>query len=385
MMRIVYDDLVAAYLDSLHSKLRNFSVDPEFLATWVHDEDDAASLYELFAAAREAGCRDLTVVVGAATSARMIRPALQKRLAPLGAIRIEDGKDGAWEIVAALSDKPAPVAFVAPVAVPKARAAAPKAAALAPKRADGVHPAYRAALARLSSAPRFEGKELTAPVGGLVAETSEGPARLRLAVTADGTVAAATHSGATGDLRGALDGLCELLSGRPFQEGRDHAVIRLESRLRDRSLPAPTIGLVTPKNADPVFEVPQKMLRAAYAAWAAKTGANPGWNYWDDLPSAAWLALSTDTRLVRARAAVHEGCRQLGVYEGGVELLEILSDCRIVLAATPETLKPGFAPLMLKLEGLVKSRLDPRIELQLESLEDRNRRAQRTERTDKLI
>lgn len=386
-MRLSYDDLVRDYLESLHSKLRNFSVEPEFLATWVHDEDDATSLYEIFAAAREAGCRDLTVGVGAKAAARVDRAALEKRLSPLGSIRLEVLENGAWDIIGALSDKPAP-SRAAAVPAAKARAAAPRpaaAAAVAVKRPAGTHPAYRAALAKLAADIRLEGRTLTAPAGGLVIEASEGSAKLAVAVDAEGVVSAASHSGAAGDARSALEGLCALLPGRPFREGHDHAVIRLESKLRDRSVAAPTVGLVTPRNADPIFTAPEKLVRAAYREWAAKTNAHPGWNYWDDLPAAAWLALSPADRLARAKAAVHEGCRELDVYEGGVEILEILNDCRLVLAATPETLKATFAPLMMRLERRVKALLDPRIELQLESLEDRNRRAQRTDRTDKLV
>lgn len=385
-VRLVYDHLVRDYLDSLHSKLRNFSVEPEFLATWVHDEDDATSLYEIFAAAREAGCRELTVGVGAAAARRVDRTALEKRLAPLGAVRVEILKDGAWEIIGELSDKPAP--FPPPIApAPQKRRTALKSQprALASQRPEGTHPAYRAALAALSAAPRREGPAPGAPTGGMTVAAAEGAARLAIAVGADGIVADARHSGASGELRGLLDGLCELLPGRSFQEGHDHAVIRLEFHLRDRLVPAPVAGLLTPRNADPVFARPLALLRAAYREWLSKSGAKPGWNDWDDKPAASWLALAPGERLARTKAAIADGCRALGVPAQGVEVLDLLNDCRIVLAAAPETISPSFAPRMLALEGLAKKSLDPRIELQLESLEDRNRRAQRTARTDKLI
>jgi hypothetical protein len=127
------------------------------------------------------------------------------------------------------------------------------------------------------------------------------------------------------------------------------------------------------------------MIRAAYRDWAARTDAKAEWNFWDDQPAAAWLALTAGEKLARAKSAVLDGLRELGVLEAGVEILEVLHDCRIVLAATPETIKPEFAAQMMKLEGKVKTKLDPRMELQLESLEDRNRRAARTARTDKLV
>lgn len=387
-MRLSYDELVRDYLDSLHSKLRNFAVEPEFLATWVHDEDDATSLYELFASAREAGCKDLTVAVGKQTAAKLDKAELEQRFSSLGRVRLEPAKDGGWDIVAAL-EKTAP----APAAKPAAQAPRPAQVKLAPAakngvktlKREGVHPAYRAAIAALAASPRHEGGAPKAPAGGLLVEAADGSAKLSVAVDKEGLVLAAAHSGATGDLRGLLDGVCDLLPGRAFQEGHDHAVIRLEAKLRDHSVPSPVVGLVTPRNADPVFAKPQALLRAAYKTWLEKTGAKPGWNFWDDEPAPGWKALSGEEKLARSKAAVEESCRGLGVPLAGVEVLEVLGGCRIVLAATPETIKPSFAPRMLKLEQAVKAKLDPRIEVQLESLEDRNRRAERTQRTEKLI
>lgn len=390
VMRLNYDDLVRDYLESLHSKLRNFSVEAEFLETWVHDENDVTSLYELFAAAREAGCRELAVVVEAKTAGRVDRSALEKRLVSLGTVQISDLDGGAWEVVAVLSTATAPASAPAAVAsrlAQKERAPARKPIISAPtaKRVEGIHPAYCAAIAALSAHPRHEGPAPDLPAGSLLIETSDRGANLAITVSADGSVVAAHHSGATGELRGLLDGLCDLLPGRPFQEGNDHAMIRLEAKLRDYSVPAPVTGLLTPRNADPVFERPLAMLRAAYRLWLVKSGAKPGWNFWDYEPAADWLALPPAERLARAKTAIADGCRTLKVPPQGIEVLELLNGCRIVLAAAPETIKPSFALQMIKLEGLAKKALDPRIELQLESLEDRNRRAARTDRNNKLV
>lgn len=386
-VRLSYDDLVRDYLDSLHSKLRNFSVEPEFLATWVHDEDDATSLYEIFAAAREAACREMTVAVGPTVVGRLDRAALESRLAPLGTFRFAAAPDGGWELSASLSAVAAPAAPAAApkAAAPKVRPAAPKTASTAPKRPEGTHPAYRAGLAALAAAARHEGSAAAAPAGGLRVEAADGDVVLSVSVGPDGVVADARHKGASGELKGALEGLCDLLPGRTFQEGHDHAAIRLEARLRDAGAPPPVTGLLTPRNADPAFAPPLALLRAAYKKWLAQREAKPGWNFWDDRPDAAWLALSPETRMARAKAAVADGCRALGTAQEGVEVLDILNDCRIVLAATPETIKPSFALQMIKLERAVKKAIDPRIELQLESLEDRNRRATRTQRTEKLL
>ncbi len=384
-MRLIYDDLVRHYLDSLHSKLRNFAVEPEFLATWVHDEDDAVSLSELFAAAQSAGSRELSIVVGAKTASRLDRARLESMLKVRGAPRVETEADGSWLVTVALSARPAaaPESAVSPQV--RARAGFVEKTAPAERRPGELHPAYRTAIERLAGSPLFEGAAPDAPTGGLVVEAAEGPAVLAVAVATNGVVADARHRGATGNLRGLLDGLCALLPGRSFREGRDHAIVRLEAHLRDRAKPSPARGVVTPRTADPAFALPERLVRAAYADWAGKAGAEAGWNFWDDRPAAAWLALPAEEKLSRAKTAVAAACGTLGVDAAGVEVLELLNECRIVLAATPLTIAPEFAPKVMRLERLVKEALDPRIEVQLESLEDRNRRAQRTQRTDKLV
>src|SRR5581483_5760251 len=104
-MRLSYEELVRQYLETLNAKLRNFAVEPEFVATWVHDEDDHRSLYDLFVAAQGGGCRDLTVVVGAGTAAKLDAARLEKDLAVLGSPKVARGKDGALEVSVALKDK----------------------------------------------------------------------------------------------------------------------------------------------------------------------------------------------------------------------------------------------------------------------------------------
>ena len=158
-MRIVYDDLVRAYLESLHSKLRNFVVEPEFLATWVHDEDDHVSLFELFAAAQSAGSRQLTVAIGAATARLLDEARLTALLGALGSARISKTSAG-LEIDMALAERVAPRPITAPASKPvRPQASSP---APAPRERSA---AYHVALAAASASPRHEGP---APTGGLV-------------------------------------------------------------------------------------------------------------------------------------------------------------------------------------------------------------------------
>ena len=399
-MRLDYDKLVQDYVESLQAKLRNFAVEPEFLGMWVHDEDDCRSLYEMFLAAKGAGQTGLIVSVGAATWHRIDESKLSRELGPLGDMRIEKKKD-AVDIAIDFREKgsspgSSPKTKVAvqaggrasPRPLGDASAAAARrngksegADGLAAPRHDGIHTAYRSAIEKAGREIRFEGTLSSAPSGQTVVRVEDGESALSAAVDSEGIVRDARHGGAKEPLRTLLDLLCgKILPNRPLQEAQDHAIIRLEALLRDRKAAAPVRGVVTPRNADAIFNRPQKMIRELFKAYLAKTGGRAGPNFWDDGPCETWRALSGAERLSRARAAVEEGCREVGLGEAGVEVVEMIGETRVVLGHVPAASHANFAPAMMRLERLLKHALDPRIELHLESLDDKNRRAQRTHR-----
>lgn len=383
-MRLSYDALVRQYLETLNAKLRNFAVEPEFVATWVHDEDDQRSLQGLFVAAQAGGCRELTVEVSAETAAKLDRAGLSKELTALGEVSLQPRKDGGLDVGVRLKDKlefdPRSGAGSGPAAKSATVKTAGPQARRRPSRPGELDELYLEAV--WQRALRFEG----AVAGdGKRVRVEEGGVALEASVDETGVVKSARHFGAASPLSAVLDVLCEVMEGRPLQEASDHAVIRVEARLRDQSVPRPVAGLLTPANADPIFALPQRLVRGLYRKYLEATGAKSAANFWDDSAAASWTALSAEDKLKRARAAVAEACQALGLPAQGVEVLEILGGVRLVLAHTPVTSKPVFAAPMMKLEGLVKKSVDARIELQMESLEDRNRRAERTARGDKAL
>ncbi|MGH9329193.1 MAG: hypothetical protein ACRD09_02020 [Vicinamibacterales bacterium] len=89
-----YDALAGAYVDNLHTALRNFSQGPAFLEGWAHDEDHVRSLVNMFEAARDAGLAGLEVKVGPGTLARLDRGGLEVQLRELGRLRTRPEADG---------------------------------------------------------------------------------------------------------------------------------------------------------------------------------------------------------------------------------------------------------------------------------------------------
>ena len=89
-----YDALARAYVDNLHTALRNFSQGPAFLEGWAHDEDHARSLVNMFDAARDAGLAGLEVKVGPDTLAGLDRAGLEVELRGLGTLRTRPDAEG---------------------------------------------------------------------------------------------------------------------------------------------------------------------------------------------------------------------------------------------------------------------------------------------------
>ena len=81
-----YDALARAYVDNLHTALRNFSQGPAFLEGWAHDDDHGRSVLGMFEAARDAGVATLAVRVGEATLATLDRAWLAAELGALGTL-----------------------------------------------------------------------------------------------------------------------------------------------------------------------------------------------------------------------------------------------------------------------------------------------------------
>ncbi len=62
-INLVYDELAKTYLENLNSILRNFKQGPDFLETWVYEENINSSLLGICEASMEAKTGDITILV----------------------------------------------------------------------------------------------------------------------------------------------------------------------------------------------------------------------------------------------------------------------------------------------------------------------------------
>lgn len=359
-MVIHYNQLVREYEENLCNDLRGFLPGPGFLETWVHDCSHTKSILGIFDAAIEANMDTLTVQVDRETSQELDLEYLKKELSRYGVLE-HRALNGQMElrfrrfnsevIHSALQSEPGS--------------------------------AYLGCVTERLKKISKEGK-VGHRVGALVLSASRDGVTLECLVETKGLVLEARHHGATGALRGVLDPFCALLEARPLQEGSNHSVIRLERTLRDPNHPPVVPGVLTPENADPIFRIPTELIRKIHREFLSGTGVEEKRNVWIDPLPAFWLLISPDEKIGRIQSAIDCCKPKLGLQDSQIRVIEVLNHSRAVLEITQAPGKRNAAFEQIKLERMVKQILNVPVELQSESLEDKNKRVARTRKEERI-
>jgi len=106
------------------------------------------------------------------------------------------------------------------------------------------------------------------------------------------------------------------MEDKPLIECADHAVIRLEYRLRDRVRERPVAGIVTPESVEPAFAPLSVAVRGLLAEYRHRTGYDEIENRFDPEPSAGWKALTAEQRAARVQTALDSLAAQRGLRPG---------------------------------------------------------------------
>jgi hypothetical protein len=348
-----YEALVEEYNASLSAVLRHHQ-SASRLDAWVPDESAFKSLLNMVEAAEVMGRRSLAVRIGPATRAGLNLDALVEQITPLGRACIEPAGPA---IILRVTEIGGAEATTVP------RSADPF---------DDVAPAYRDAVRAAAGTIAHEGG-VDEHSGTTIHEAMVGDTTLALAVDASDRIVAASHRGQRGRAeRAVLDVLCRLLPGLTVQEARDHGSVRLEHALRDPKAPSPVTGIVLPKNADPLFNEPGRLLRALTERYAAATGYAPGWNYFTTRPAQRWLGLDDEGRRSALAPLVAAAALECGLREDDVRIARIERVIRVTVAFHEDVSAAAHGPLLLALERRAHRELDPTIQIFSIELKDAN-------------
>ncbi len=346
-----YDELVRKYYENLHATLRSFHSGPEFLQTWVHDEDHKQSIFGIFEAAHLEGVISLALEISQGLIGDIDWNWLEKQIAGLG---------GRCHRVQTQKGLTLSVTFLKKVV------------------SQEVHPVYRTAIQSLSKTTTHEG-ELKAQPPYLLCTVMEGSTSLAAWIDERSNVVEAKHIGAEGSLRVMLDQTCNLMIGRPIQEAADHCIIRLEYLLRDKNLPPPVSGIITPESVAPLFTQVTSLVRALFSEYCKQTQKGLSPNYWTDRPSPEWASLSEPQKILKIKDGIGQACRELAIQNFEIDVVCIKNQHRAFLSNALHP-NPQIARHIIRIERWLRDHVEPAIELYFESLEDKNKREQKTSR-----
>jgi hypothetical protein len=379
---VAYEQVTATYESGLNTQLRGFRGGARFLEHWVHDPDPVKSIVNMIEAAETAGLPDVTVVLGARTQAAVEMARLDKLAAELGQVAKEERADG-LALTVRFTRSAAPVAGLGAEARDRARRAreardarlaAQARAATRRAPADGLHPIYRGAVSRILAAPlTHDGAADAAPRLERLEAGRDGWVLAALVDPATHRVRAARHRGARAETRALLEALCAIMEDKPLLECADHAVVRLEHRLRDPAQPRPVAGVVTPESADPAFAPLTAAVRELLAEYRRRTRYAETDNRFDPEPAAAWTTLGPEQRLARLQAGLDALAAGCGLRPGDVVCTRIDRNTRATVEFRVELAAPQKARLMMTLERGLKDTVEGTVHLYQEEMHDKNK------------
>ncbi len=374
-----YERLFADYHSGLVDRLRGFGAAAECLSLWVPDEDPATSLRNLWDAAAAAGEREITVYVGAATATLLDDDAVLATAARFGVATLTHGRAG-WLIevqeLCAAEAAPRRVPEHAPHAAARLQrcAVAPMRKSSVPNaESAGLNPIYAAAIAQAAADVRHEGEHRPGAAVG-VSALVDGTALWLSVDPTTHVITRATFTSAPADLRGLMERLCSMIEGMPVLDAADHGVQHLELGLRDHWSHRPVPGIVTPVSADSCFGVPLALVRAALHEYRCATGYAEQRSAHDPGPGPRWRGLDAAARTAEIRTILDACADSHGGAAGDIALVAIELDVRLLLRVQDPLLARGGPAMVFAVEQALRAAIDPRLEVVLEEIRDRNRK-----------
>jgi hypothetical protein len=173
---------------------------------------------------------------------------------------------------------------------------------------------------------------------------------------------------------GVMETLCALVEGMPILDAADQGTSRLELALRDDRAHRTVPGIVTPQSLAPLFRLPLALVRAALAEYRTRTAFRERVSTHDPGPGASWRAMTAPDRAARVRAVLDAFATKRGGTPGAIELVLIEIDIRLVLRIDEALLSRCGARIVLDVEQTLRHAIDPRLEVVLEEIRDRNRK-----------
>lgn len=197
--------------------------------------------------------------------------------------------------------------------------------------------------------------------------------RLRLALRR-GKIVSAGHEGVADPAeRRVFDAFCQVLEGLPVQEAADHAGHHVMACLHDPEKRPPVPGIVTPRNADPLYRRPMRLIRRIRADHAGRQPSASVENFWNPAFSKDWLRLDQAGQLARVEGILSDFQAEQGLAPGTMVAVGVETSIR-VLIGFPDDLGYERKPaLLMAFERKLRAATGDRLEVFAEEMADGNR------------
>jgi hypothetical protein len=330
---ISYEDLVASYSNNLEVQTRGFSAGLSWLESWVPDDDLLCSLINLVEAAQIGGMDALSLRIKSPTLGDLSPSDLPDLLSHMASINLRIEED---EVVLEVADLAKSAFF------------------------SDVRDFYKAALRNRFDKLKFN---KSAPSGAFLYEDADAALWIALdhktnIVTGAGCMVTPS---ASRSMAATMDLLCELMVGLPLLEVRQHALVRLEHRMRHSAKRPPVLGIILPQNADPIFAKVKILL--AGVLHQTEVFSIRETNFFDAGPSAHWIALSAEQREAACQAALDSESLRLVGYEKGIRVIDAHKPYAVTIKFEGEASVGVKRKAALELEKILRTSCDHRLEV----------------------
>ena len=370
-----YDDLYEEYQRGLVHTLRGFGPTQSYLSLWVPSEDHEDSLCNMIDAAAAAGETSICVTIGERYTEHIDPDKLAQRLRTFGKSRVERSRDGLTIFVEELHEPEHSTQVLKSVdAQPRKKPirAIQKANVMSP-RIQGIHP-YETAMANLGSLARHHRPPPTTTSTDVCLQVSEEKIQFWVLVHKDDR--SVRQAGYDGQLsipqRGALEALCEEVIGRPVIEASQHGAIRAEFRLREHRDLRPVMGIVLPQNSHPVIGLLARLTQKLHLACTEQLQWRDTENEFFPGLSADWIDLESTKKIRAIQDAIDSFQDEHQLHDISMECSEIQFNIRVLVSMEGPISAQRKAEIAFSLEREIRDQVDPRLELYLEELKDRN-------------
>ncbi len=245
---------------------------------------------------------------------------------------------------------------------------------------EKVNEIYREKIASRSQQIRFE-KVIAEKTGQRVLKSKHQDGLLSVALDENSIIIDVGHSGFVNPLRCFVDSVCEIIKEKSLQEASEHGLVRLDYALRNEKTTSEKVGLFNAELVEPCLQVTNQLLRDLFRQnLEFNEDKKIALNYWRDQIPQFWLEKSEADKIKVIVEALPTILNQESLNSDVIEIVKIRHETRVVVAIRPQPHQKNIGHHLIKIERELQKNTGLPLELQLESLEDRNKRIERTQR-----